>query len=532
MTLPGAVKGSSSICLTLTTLLSLILAAPELVAQSRAESLTLLSSGEPRILQTTRINGHEVVALDHLAKLFRLTINEDPLTGGLTVSYQDQDIVLTLEQSLVSVVGRLVSLPSSPVRTDQGWLVPVEFIGRALTFIYDKPIEFRQRSRLVIIGDLRVPRVTVRHQRVGQEARVSLEMTPASDYQIIHEQDRILVQFDVDALDPTLPGLVSGQLVSAIRLSKLQTSVVIDLGPNFGSFNASTRPAPGGIVDLIVTIAPRNVEIAAVETPSSIPSEPPPPLSDLVSPQDIKTIVIDPGHGGEEHGAHGPEGALEKDITLGVARRLKGAIEQQLGIRVVLTRTADQTVRLDERAAIANNNKADLFISLHVNSSTRSSVVGAEIFFLSIDDYGDEAVQIATSDRQAVPVVGGGLRNIEVTLWEMAQVPYLEQSAVFAEVVEDELRGRLSMSPRAIQQAPFRVLVGANMPAVLLEMGFISNPVQEQQLTSGKFQQTIVNALVGSIIRFRDYLQHVNETDIAAVETIPTGGRPQIEEAR
>ena len=148
---------------------------------------------------------------------------------------------------------------------------------------------------------------------------------------------------------------------------KLQTSVVIDLGPNFGSFNASTRPAPGGIVDLIVTIAPRNVEIAAVETPSSISSEPPPPLSDLVSPQDIKTIVIDPGHGGEEHGAHGPEGALEKDITLGVARRLKGAIEQQLGIRVVLTRTADQTVRLDERAAIANNNKADLFISLHVS---------------------------------------------------------------------------------------------------------------------------------------------------------------------
>ncbi len=514
-------------------LLSLILAAPELLAQSRTESLTLLSSGGPRILQTTRINGNEVVALDHLAKLFQLTINEDPLTGGLTVSYQDQNIVLTFEQSLVSVVGRLVSLPSPPVQTDQGWLVPVEFIGRALTFIYDKPIEFRQRSRLVIIGDLSVPRVTVRHQLVGQEARVSLEMTPASDYQIMHEQDQILIQFDVDALDPTLPGLVSGRLVSAIRLSELQTSVVIDLGPNFGSFNASTRPAPGGNVDLVVTIAPRNVEIAAAETPSSISSEPPPPLSDLASPpQDIKTIVIDPGHGGDEYGAHGPEGTLEKDITLGVARRLKGTIERQLGIRVVLTRTADQTVRLDERAAIANNNKADLFISLHVNSSTRSSVVGAEIFFLSIDDYGDEAAQIATSESQVVPVVGGGLRNIEVTLWEMAQVRYLEQSAVFAEVVEDELRGRLSMSPRAIQQAPLRVLVGANMPAVLLEMGFISNSVQEQQLTSGKFQQTIVDALVGSIIRFRDYLQHVNETDIAAVGTIPTGGHPQIEEAR
>ena len=529
---PGAVRASWLIAPALTMALSITLAATWLVAQSPAEPLTLLSREGRRTLATVRVDGREMVALDHLAAIFQLTVNEDRLTGGLTVSYQDRDIVLTPEQGLTSVAGRLVSLPSPPVKAAQAWLVPVEFIGRALPLIYDDRLELRQRSRLVIIGDIRVPRVAVRHQRVGREARVNFAMAPASDYQIVQEQDQLIVQFDVDALDATLPARVSGRLVAGLRVSEPPTSVAIDLGPDFGSFQTSTRPAPGGSADLIVAIMPAAVDTGTTDTPSPTPSRPPPPLPDLAPSFDIRTIVIDPGHGGEEPGAHGPAGTLEKDITLSVARRLKGMIERRLGIRVLLTRTGDQTVRLDERAAIANNNKAGLFISLHANASTRSSAVGAEVFSLSIDDYGDEARQIAASEGQAIPVVGGGLRDIEVTLWEMAQVRYLEQSAVLAEVVEEELRARLSMSLRAIQEAPFRVLVGANMPAVLLEMGFISNPAQERQLASEPFQQAIVDALVESIIRFRDYLQRFVETGVAAADVTPAAGQPLAGEPR
>ena len=242
--------------------------------------------------------------------------------------------------------------------------------------------------------------------------------------------------------------------------------------------------------------------------------------------------MIDPGHGGEEPNARGPRGTFEKDVTLSVARRLKDRIEQQLGLRVVLTRTADQTVRLDERAAIANNNKADLFISLHANASSRSSAMGAEVYYLSLEGYGDEARQLATSEGQPLAVVGGGIRNIDVILWEMAQVRYLEQSAAFAEIVEEELRARVRMSSRAIQQAPFRVLVGANMPAVLVEMGFISNPVQERQLTSDQFQRAVVDALVGSIIRFRDYLRRFMPVGLPAVDLTPATGQPRLQEPR
>ncbi len=102
--------------------------------------------------------------------------------------------------------------------------------------------------------------------------------------------------------------------------------------------------------------------------------------------------------------------------------------------------------------------------------------------------------------------MAGGSRDIEVILWEMAQMQHIEQSAAFADLVERELRARVKMRSRAIQQAPFRVLVGANMPAVYIEMGFISNPAEEKLLNSPAFQQSVVQALVEGVTKFRDYL--------------------------
>ena len=175
-----------------------------------------------------------------------------------------------------------------------------------------------------------------------------------------------------------------------------------------------------------------------------------------------------------------------------------------MGVRVILTRDGDATVGLDERAAIANNNKADLSVSLHASGSVRPAVSGAEVFYLSLDEYGDAAQRVAHADSESLPVFGGGTRDIELILWEMAQARYIRESAALAQAVEASLRERVPMSPRAIQQAPFRVLVGANMPAVLVEMGFITNPAQEKQLQSDEFQNLIVQALVESISRFRD----------------------------
>jgi len=217
----------------------------------------------------------------------------------------------------------------------------------------------------------------------------------------------------------------------------------------------------------------------------------------------LRAIVIDPGHGGDDTGAKGAQGTLEKNVTLSVARRLKAAIEGRLGVRVLLTRDGDQSVPSDQRAALANNNKADLFISLHANASVRPAVSGAEVFYLALGDYAQPRPGSSQGGGETLPVVGGGTREIEITPWETAQSQHLDKSAVLARVVETTLRERLPMSRRALQQAPFRVLVGANMPAVLVEMGFLTNGPQEQQLASDEYQNAVTQALLDAILRYR-----------------------------
>jgi N-acetylmuramoyl-L-alanine amidase len=246
--------------------------------------------------------------------------------------------------------------------------------------------------------------------------------------------------------------------------------------------------------------------VATGPTPAPGGAPEPLPTFDTGPAPALRTIVIDPGHGGDEAGARGPGGTEEKTVTLAVARRLKALVENRLGLRVILTRDRDATVRLDERAAVANNNKADLFLSLHANASPQTAVSGAEVFSLSIEEYGEEA-ELAASEPQALPVFGGGTRPIDVILWDMAQVQHMGRSGALAAIVEAELRTRVPMSARALQQAPLRVLVGANMPAVLVEMGFLSNPQQERQLASDTFQVNVAQALLDSIVRFRQRLE-------------------------
>ena len=435
--------------------------------------------------------------------------------------------MLTPGQSLVSVGGRLVSLPAAPARDGKAWFVPVDFVARALAPSLGTRIELRKPSRLVVVGDVRVPRVAGTIEPQGTLARLTLDAAPATPHTIVQEGQRLLLRFEADALDATLPASTAPDLIAAVRPGDTPASLVIDLGPRFASYRASEMPGDRGGTRIVIDIQAQTTAAAATPGAAGTPPAPvppatasaAPPLLDIAPPGGIRTIVVDAGHGGTEDGARGPGGTLEKHVTLAVAQRLKSALESRLGVRVILTRDADTTVELDERASLANNNKADLFVSLHANASVRASATGAEVFYLSLDEYGDQALRVAHGETEAVPVFGGGTRDVEVILWEMAQARYIEQSAALAQAVEAALRERVPMSPRAIQQAPFRVLVGANMPAVLVEMGFITNAEQEKLLGSDGFQTSVVQALVDSIIRYRD-----RATAAAPAPARPGGG--------
>ena len=183
---------------------------------------------------------------------------------------------------------------------------------------------------------------------------------------------------------------------------------------------------------------------------------------------------------------------------------MRATLEARLGIRVLLTRDDDRTVPIDDRAAIANNNKADLFISLHVNASNRPAASGATVFTSLFAK--DDAEAGAGRDHQRLPTFAGGLRDIEMVPWDLAQTRHLEESTAFAAILEQQMHDRVPLSAHPSDRAPLRVLESANMPAVLVEMGFLSNQSQEKLITADAFQTTFVQVAYDAVIKFRETL--------------------------
>jgi N-acetylmuramoyl-L-alanine amidase len=482
----------------------LLLVAAGLASQpAPPSSLTLLARDGRRALPITMVGDQEFIALDELAAAFQLAVREEA-QGAMTVSYNGRTIILTAEQALASVAGRLISLPAPPTRSGRRWLVPVEFISRALALIYDLRLDLRKPSRLLVIGDLRVPRITMRYDSLGASARLTIDATPRAMSTISQDNDKLTIKFDADALDvpsPPLTALGDLSLVHAVRLAD-PTTVAIDLGPRFASMKATSQPVDTTMRVVIDLLTAQTEPAPGAPQPAQPAPELPPALGPPVSA--VRTIAIDPGHGGDDEGVRGANGAKEKDLALAVARRAKGAIEARLGIRVLLTRDDDRNVPIDERTSIANNNKADLFLSLHANASLRKTTAGLSIFSAAFDDSAAQAATPVGGER--VPTFGGGLREIDLVLWDLAQTRHLQQSTSFAGMLEQQLHDRVPLAPHPVDRAPLRVLKSANMPAVLIEMGYLTNPDQERLLTSDGFQNALVQALFDTIVRFRDAL--------------------------
>jgi len=480
-------------------------------------SLTLLSREGRRAIPITLAGAQEMVALDDLAAPFQLAVREEAL-GAITVTYKGKTILLTPDQALASVSGRLVSLPAPTARIGSRWLVPVEFVSRALSLVYDARLELRKPSRLVIVGDLRVPRVTVRYDPLGASGRLTVDATPRALASVTQEADHLTIRFEADTLDVTNPPLAeptSRDLLQRVRIVDPAT-LVVDVGPRFAGFRATSQPVDTTerlVIDLLgqtetttPPAVPPDAAAPAAPLPGAAPPPPPPPpelppaFGQTTSA--IHTIAVDPGHGGDDAGARGPGGAVEKDLTLSLARRVKGVIEARLGLRVLLTRDDDRSVPIDERTAIANNNKADLFISLHANASLRKATSGATIFTAAFER--EAAANATAGGADRVPTFGGGARDIELVLWDLAQTRHLDRSAAFAGVLEQQMRERVPLAAQAIDRAALRVLESANMPAVLIEIGYLTNPDQETLLKSDAFQFAVAQSLYEAIVRFRD----------------------------
>ncbi|HYO79370.1 MAG TPA: N-acetylmuramoyl-L-alanine amidase, partial [Thermoanaerobaculia bacterium] len=239
----------------------------------------------------------------------------------------------------------------------------------------------------------------------------------------------------------------------------------------------------------------------------------------------IKTIVIDPGHGGREVGAVGPSGLMEKDITLAIARKLQTSLANKLGARVVLTRDDDSVVSLDQRTALANQYKADLFLSVHMNAAVVKGAKGSETYFLSLEA-SDELAKKAAESENATSVANPNA-DLNLILWDLAHQAYVGESSRFASVIQEEMNAATAVANRGVKQAPFKVLVGATMPAALVEVGFISNPEEEAKLQSEEFQNLMVETLTRAVQRYKtDYETRIGITQPAAPAPAATTTAP------
>ena len=502
------VRGTASFAFSLLLLVALVHAQ----GTPPGTPLTLVSRDGRRPLATTVVSGQEMIALEELVPIFQIAVREDALAGGLTVTARGQSIVMSPGQPTALVRGRVVTLPAAPARSGNRWLVPLDFLPRALALLLETRIELRRPSRLVIVGDIQVPRVAARIDAAGPPTRATIEITPAAPVTVTTEAGRIVARIEADALDF---GAVDGAgLIDAIRAGDQPRTVTILLDSRAGTARAVPSEA-GGVTRIAVEVAAAAAPAPASGAPAGAPpaatppAPPPATLPFLAATRPLlQAIVIDPGHGGDDTGARGANGTQEKDITLQVARRVRTLIEMRLGIRVILTRDDDRPVSLDTRSAVANNSKADLFLSLHANAAPVADMAGAEVFHLRLDREGEDARRSAEADAVSLPVLGGATRTIDVMRWDLAQVRHIDASAALAAVLEEQLRAaQIPMAPQPLRQGPLRVLTSVNMPAALVEIGYLTNAAQETQLASEPFQASVAQSIYNAVLRFRTYLE-------------------------
>jgi N-acetylmuramoyl-L-alanine amidase len=272
---------------------------------------------------------------------------------------------------------------------------------------------------------------------------------------------------------------------------------------SFQSYKVLTLANPYRVViDIVPSSEP--VTVPAVEPSLDLavpPSTPPQPVQPRS--RSFKTIVIDPGHGGKDPGAHGQRGTEEKDITLKVALKLRDLLNKQAGVRVLMTRERDQFVELEDRAKFANGQEADLFISIHVNSHPQRSVKGIEIYHFG-EAKDQRALEVAAREN-GTPLNRTGV-GWEYLVADLLTAKKIEASLELAwtakEAMVNNLNGHYAMVDHGVKTAPFYVLRYTSMPSILAEIAYISNSAEEDLLRTSLFTTRVAEALMEGVKTF------------------------------
>jgi N-acetylmuramoyl-L-alanine amidase len=437
-----------------------------------------------------------------------VSIHTDVPSGSVTLTSEGREVILYHQKSLASVAGEL-RLLASPCYFEEGrWLVPVEALPRLLGYLMARPVEWRPASHALLLGSVKIPQIEVSAFVAPDTVRVTLAFSEKLPFRVHQGESRVSVDIERDIVEVKLEQeRVPGEIVEALAfVGGKENSLSVTLGKRFHQLRASEQESPIRLV-LEFQAAPQPRSAQAAPGATVVPDTPAPaatPRTVVPAERRVHSVAIDAGHGGAEVGAQGAGGALEKDVTLAIARKLKTAIVTSLGYNVYMTRDGDDELPLDQRTAIANNYKADVFISIHANASRAAGARGSEVYFLAYQASDEAAHRLAQTEGGIMPgdIVTEGGSDLALILWDMAQANHLAESSSLAARIQEELADVTGSASRGVKQAPFRVLLGAAMPAVLVEVAFMSNAEEEKLLTSDAFQARVASAIAKGMSRY------------------------------
>ena len=353
----------------------------------------------------------------------------------------------------------------------------------------------------------------MRYRSYPKFTRVVIETGARLAYAVVAGDDEVRVRLPGLSLSDARVEEIGDGLVQEVRLEPLNGAAVLRvvLEGTAGEVKHTTLQDPYRLV----------LDVYRPREPGGEAGK-----SDQMQP--LKLMVLDAGHGGHDTGAVGPSGLMEKDIVLDVTRRVARMVESGLGVKVVLSRDSDTFVALRERTNFVNKQRADLFVSIHANAHPQAVSEGVETYFLSSEASDNAARQVAAVENGVVQLEpGSGARHkgdvLKSILWDMAQSEFQEESSYMAETVQDSMSKSLRLVNRGVKQAGFYVLGGAAMPAILIEIGFLTNRKEEKKLGTPEHREALARAIYTGLAEYkRRYDQRMRTAQSAPSRSAPS----------
>ena len=454
------------------------------VALAASPTYEVSADGRPRgQLAAVMDRGVPYFSLHEVAELFGGQAAVASGGKSATLRMARKLFQLTAGRPAVVAEGRSLVLERPPKQIGGVFMVPGEFLSKAMTSVLGRPVSVAlvQRAGATVVD--------LRFRSYPTYTRVVVEGSTSFDYNVAQVGKELQIEL------PTLAVAGRTQRVDDGVIERLQLEKARDRGALLRVGFAG--PLPERKV-LVLRDPPRLVLDFARPALPRVPAPAP-------QGRPLRLIVLDAGHGGHDPGATGAGGLKEKDVVLDVTKRLARILEAGGGIKVSLSRTGDYFIPLKERTSFANGLRADLFVSIHANAHRVSASEGVETYFLSSEATDNEARAVAAFENGVIALEPNRPKEdiLKSILWDMAQSEFQEESSHLAEILQDSLARSLRLQNRGVKQAAFYVLGGAAMPAVLVEVGFVTNPKEERRLSDEGYREQVARAVATGLIDYK-----------------------------